>query len=121
MSEDRTANQSTLLAFAAHRTRMQGVITYGLDFIEHSHAASTEHLEIDGKLPLNHFGQRQTKVEEFARASDQILHQGDVGLIEFFLNDILFADRVGGSDVERNVDSADIQIARDVLPEIGKL
>src|SRR5215472_6856296 len=121
MLDQGAAKKACLLQFADGGAPMKGVVTHRFDRVENGDAASAEHFEVDAQPGINHFCKRQSFSKQFARARYEILHQADVAIIETPLDDIVFAKTLGRGRVERNVDAALIEVARNVLPEVREL
>src|SRR6266404_6612794 len=100
---------------------VERVIAAGLDGVEYGKTAAAEHFEIDAEAGVDHFCERHALGEQRARASDQILHQVNVTVVEAALYEVGFGKAVRRGDIERNVNAALFEVARDVLPEIGEL
>src|SRR5207249_4372204 len=93
----------------------------GFDGVENGEAAAAEHFEVNTETFIDHFCERQSPVKQRARAGDKILHQTDIALVKAALHDVALGETVVSSNVKRNVDAALFKVARDVLPEVGKL
>src|SRR5712664_1807777 len=100
---------------------VERVVAAGLDGVEDGNPPAAEHFEIDTEAGVKHFRKRRALGKERARASDQILHEVNVTVVEAALHDVGFGKAVRRGDVERNVNTAFFEVARDVLPEIGEL
>src|SRR5579859_6264917 len=100
---------------------LERVVAARFDGVEDGEAAATEHFEVDAEASVDHFCERHAFVEEHAGASDEFLHQADVRVAEILSNDVGFGDFMRGGDVERDVDAAFLEVARDVLPKISEL
>ena len=59
--------------------------------------------------------------EELARARDELVHQRHVAIVEAARFNIFGGKTMAREEIERNVDSVFLEIARDVLPEIREL
>src|SRR5580704_5389321 len=121
MGEKQTTKEAGLFGFADRGAMLERVVATGFDGIEHGEATATEHLEVDAKASVDNFCERHAFVEEDASASDEFLHQADVRVGEILSNDVGLGDFMRGRDIERDVDAALFEVARDVLPEIGEL
>src|SRR5260370_4469255 len=100
---------------------VERVIAAGLDGVEYGKTAAAEHFEIDAEAGVDHFCERHALGEQRARASEQMLHQVNVTVVEAALYEVGFGKAVRRGDIERNVNAALFEVARDVLPEIGEL
>ncbi len=59
MSNQRAAEQASLLAFADGGALVKRVVSAGLDGVEDGEAAATEHIEIDAESRVHHFRERR--------------------------------------------------------------
>src|SRR5882724_1368108 len=121
MSNQRAAKQTSLLAFADGGALVKRVVSAGLDGVEDGEAAATEHIEIDAESRVHHFRERRAFGEQCPRAGNQIFHQIYVAVVEAAVDDVRLGEAVSGSGVEGNIDAPLFEVARDVLPEVGKL
>src|SRR5260370_3099232 len=121
MRDECAAEKTRLLAFTDGWAMAQGVVAAGFDGMENGEAAPAEHFEIDAEAGVDHFFELHALGEERARATDQILHEVNVTIVEAALHDFSFGHAVRRCNIQRNVDAAFFQVARDVLPEIGEL
>src|SRR6266850_4623677 len=111
MSNQRTAEQTSLLAFADGRALVKRVVSAGLDGVEDGEAAATEHIEIDAESRVHHFRERRAFGEQCARAGDQIFHQIYVEVVEAAVDDVRLGEAVSGSGVEWNIDASFFEVA----------
>src|SRR5579859_7142557 len=100
---------------------VERVVASRFDGVENSEAAAAEHFKVDTEAPVDHFCERIAFGEKLARTSDEIFHQRNVAIAELARDDFVFADAVLRGHIERNIDAAFFEIARNVLPEVGKL
>src|SRR5215470_4995317 len=89
--------------------------------LENREAPAAEHFQVNSEFAFDLLRERQALFEQNARPADQILHQCDVVVAEAAGHDVVFADTVVNGNVERNVNAAFFQVARNVLPEIRQL
>ena len=121
MLEQRATKKPSLLELADSGAFMERVVADGFDGVENGEAAAAEHFEVNTETFIDHFCERQSPVKQRARAGDKILHQTDIALVKAALHDVALGETVVSSNVKRNVDAALFKVARDVLPEVGKL
>src|SRR2546429_3862232 len=121
MVEQRSTKKPSLLELADSGAFMERVVADGFDGVENGEAAAAEHFEVNTETFIDHFCERQSPVKQRARAGDKILHQTDIALVKAALHDVALGETVVSSNVKRNVDAALFKVARDVLPEVGKL
>src|SRR5260370_5116115 len=121
MSYQRAAQERGLLHFADGRAAVESVISHRLDGIEYGQTAASEHLEVHAEASIDQFCQRTAFGEEDSRARSEIFHQTNVALIEAPFNDVALGEPLRRGGIERNVNSPDIQVTRDILPEVGEL
>src|SRR5690348_12803503 len=121
MLDQSPAKQASLFQFVDRWALVKRVVTGGLDRIENGEAAPAEHFQINAEALIHHFCERQTFCKQGTRASDQMLHQANVAVIKAAFDDIIFRKAMRCDSIKRNIDAAFVQVARNVLPEIGKL
>src|SRR5579864_465068 len=115
------AKQASLFQFADSGALVKRVVANSFDGIENGEAAPAEHFQINAEALIHHFCERQTFCKQGTRASDQMLHQANVAVIKAAFDDIVFGEAMRCGSIKRNVDAAFVQVARNILPEIGKL
>src|SRR5262245_45388780 len=102
LAKQNTGQKAGLFDFADGRTMVERVIALRFDGVEDGEATAAEHFEIDAELAFDLLRERKSLVEEFASASDQVLHQRNVVPAEAVRNDVVFTDVVMSRRVERN-------------------
>src|SRR5262249_28066254 len=107
--------------FTDGRTVVKRVVAHSLDSVENGEATAAEHFNVDAETSIDHLCQWHTLIEQKARAGDQVFHQRHIILAEVPRDDVLLADAVVRGNIERDVDAALVEVARNVLPEICEL
>src|SRR5260370_3266404 len=113
--------ESRLLHFADGGAMVERVISHRFDGIEDGQAAAGEHLQVHAEASIDHFCKRLAFGEECTGAGDEILHQENVTLIEAPFNNVVLGESVRRSGIERDVNASDVQVARNILPEVREL
>src|SRR5438128_607685 len=60
-------------------------------------------------------------MEQISGSLQQDTHQFDIAMVKHPVKQIPLAEIVGGKQVERNIDAILLEIARNILPEVGQL
>ena len=107
--------------FADSRALVKRVIAHGFNGVENGEAAAAEHFQVNAEALVDDFRERQALGKKSARASNEIPHQAHVAVVKAALDDIVLGKPLDGSGIERNVDAAFVEVARNVLPKICKL
>src|SRR6266581_9455038 len=113
--------ESRLLHFADGGAMVERVISHRFDGIENGQASTCEHLQVHAEASIDHFCQRLAFGEEGAGTGNEVFHQMNVALVEASLDNVILGEPVRSSHIERNVNAADVQVARNILPEVRKL
>src|SRR5256884_9240066 len=121
VGHESAAQKSRLLHFVDGWTTVERVGSYSFDGIEHGQSASAEHLHIHASAPIHHFCQRPAFGEEGAGSDNEIFHQPNVTFIKAPFNNVVLGKPVHRSTIERNVYAANVQVARNILPEVREL
>ena|SRR6516162_1541038 len=121
MLDQRAAKKASLLEPADRGALMKRVVADGFDGVENGEAAAAEHFEINTETLIDDFCERESFGKQRASAGDELLHQTDVAFVKVAFNDVALGETTVSSNVERDVDAAFFKVARDVLPEVGKL